>query len=241
VIDIQHLHKRYGAVAAVHDVSFVAADGAILGLLGENGAGKTTTLGMMCGLIRPDAGSVQVDGAPAEAARERRRLGALLDHTGLYPRLTARENIAYFGDLQGLPRSDVDRRVEEMLESFGLDRVADRPPAPFSRGERVKVAIARAIVHGPQNVLLDEPTNGLDVSTARALRDLLRRMRDQGRAVVFSSHVLGEVREICDEVVILSRGRVVGRGTVPAICEEAGADTFEDAFLALTGRTEAIA
>jgi sodium transport system ATP-binding protein len=241
VIDIRHLHKRYGEVAAVSDVSFVAADGTILGLLGENGAGKTTTLGMMCGLIRPDSGSVEVDGVPAEGARERRRLGALLDHTGLYPRLTARENIAYFGELQGLPRSDIDRRVEEMLQSFGLDRVADRPAATFSRGERVKVAIARAIVHGPQNVLLDEPTNGLDVSTARALRDLLRRMRDEGRAVVFSSHVLAEVRELCDEVVVLSRGRVVGQGTVPAICEEAGAETFEDAFLTLSGRTEVIA
>jgi sodium transport system ATP-binding protein len=241
VIDIRHLHKRYGAVAAVSDVSFVAADGTITGLLGENGAGKTTTLGMMCGLVRPDSGSVIVDGDIADGARARRHLGALLDHTGLYPRLTARENIAYFGDLQGLPRSDVERRVDELLKTFDLDRLAGRPARTFSRGERVKVAIARAIVHAPRNVLLDEPTNGLDVSTIRALRVVLRRMRDDGRAIVFSSHVLAEVRELCDQVIILSRGRVVGQGSVPAICAEAGVETFEDAFLALTDRTEVTA
>jgi sodium transport system ATP-binding protein len=241
MIDIRHLHKRFGEVAAVSDVSFVGADGTITGLLGENGAGKTTTLGMMCGLIRPDSGSVCIDGDEADGARHRRRLGALLDHTGLYPRLTGRENIVYFGELQGLPRSDTERRVDEMLRTLGLDRVADRPAGTFSRGERVKVAIARAIVHGPQNVLLDEPTNGLDVPAIRALRGLLRRMRDEGRAVVFSSHVLAEVDELCDQVVILSHGRVAGRGSVPDICRQAGARTFEDAFLTLTGRTEVTA
>ena len=241
MIEIRHLHKQYGAVAAASDVSFIAADGTITGLLGENGAGKTTTLGMMCGLIRPDAGSVRVDGDIAGDARARRRLAALLDHTGLYPRLTARENIVYFGNLQGLARSDVGRRVDELLEAFDLDRLADRPARTFSRGERVKVAIARAIVHNPQNVLLDEPTNGLDVPTVRALRSLLRRMRDDGRAVVFSSHLLAEVRELCDQVVILSRGRIAGQGSVAAICGEAGAETLEDAFLALTGRTEVTA
>jgi sodium transport system ATP-binding protein len=238
VIEIRQLDKRYGAVTAVDGVSFVAADGAITGLLGENGAGKTTTLGMVCGLLAPDSGSVLVDGAAAGSGVCRSRIGALLDHAGLYPRLTARENIFYHAELQGLRRPAVKARVGDILETLRLDRLADRPAGGLSHGERVRVAIARAIVHGPRNVILDEPTNGLDVPTVRALRDLLRRMRNEGRSILFSSHVLAEVRALCDQVVVLSRGRVVGRGTVEEIC---GDRTLEDAFLTMTERTEALA
>jgi sodium transport system ATP-binding protein len=241
VIEIRQLHKRYGAIAAVNDVSFVAADGAITGLLGENGAGKTTTLGLVCGLLTPDSGSVAVDGSMGIASDDRRRIGALLDHTGLYPRLTARENIVYFGELQGLRHPAVEQHVDEVLDALGLDRIADRPARTFSQGERVRVAIARAIVHRPRNVLLDEPTNGLDVPTVRALRALLRRMRADGRCVIFSSHVLAEVRELCDQVVILSKGRVAAQGSVETICRAAGVSTLEEAFLTLTGRTEVFA
>ena len=223
---------------AVTDVSFVAADGTITGLLGENGAGKTTTLGMMCGVLAPDSGSVVVDGSIAGGCEDRRRIGALLDHTGLYPRLTARENILYFGELQGLRHPAVEQRVEEVLAALDLNRIADRQARTFSQGERVRVAIARAIVHGPRNVVLDEPTNGLDVPTVRALRALLRRMRAEGRCVVFSSHVLAEVRELCDHIVILSKGRVAAQGSIDAICRAAGTSTLEDAFLTMTGRTE---
>jgi len=238
VFDIRQLHKRYGAIAAVTDVSFVAADGTITGLLGENGAGKTTTLGMMCGVLAPDSGSVVVDGSIAGGCEDRRRIGALLDHTGLYPRLTARENIVYFGELQGLRHPAVEQRVEEVLAALDLNRIADRQARTFSQGERVRVAIARAIVHGPRNVVLDEPTNGLDVPTVRALRALLRRMRAERRCVVFSSHVLAEVRELCDHIVILSKGRVAAQGNIDAICRTAGTSTLEDAFLTMTGRTE---
>jgi sodium transport system ATP-binding protein len=238
VFDIRQLRKRYGAIAAVTDVSFVAADGTITGLLGENGAGKTTTLGMMCGVLAPDSGSVVVDGSIAGGCKDRRRIGALLDHTGLYPRLTARENIVYFGELQGLRHPAVEQRVEEVLAALDLNRIADRQARTFSQGERVRVAIARAIVHGPRNVVLDEPTNGLDVPTVRALRALLRRMRAESRCVVFSSHVLAEVRELCDHIVILSKGRVAAQGNIDAICRAAGTSTLEDAFLTMTGRTE---
>ena len=238
LIEIRQLHKRYGAVTAVDGVSLMAADGVITGLLGENGAGKTTTLGVACGLLAPDSGTVLVDGAVAAGSSCRSRIGALLDHTGLYPRLTARENVLYHAELQGLRTPAVEARVAETLESLRLDRIADRPAGGFSQGERVRVAIARAIVHAPRNVILDEPTNGLDVSTVRALRDLLRRMRSEGRCVVFSSHVLAEVRALCDHVVVLSRGRVVGQGTVDEIC---GSRSLEDAFLTMTERTEVLA
>ena len=238
LIEIRHLHKRYGAVMAVNGVSFVAADGVITGLLGENGAGKTTTLGMVCGLLTPDSGMVFVDGAVAAGSTGRSRIGALLDHTGLYPRLSARENVLYHAELHGLRTPAVETRVAEILETLRLDRIADRPAGSFSQGERVRVAIARAIVHAPRNVILDEPTNGLDVPTVRALRDLLRRMRGEGRCVVFSSHVLAEVRELCDHVVVLSRGRVVGQGTVDEI---RGNRSLEDAFLTMTERTEVLA
>jgi sodium transport system ATP-binding protein len=238
VIEIRQLHKRYGAVAAVNGVSFVAANGAITGLLGENGAGKTTTLGMVCGLLTPDSGSVLVDGVVSGSTACRSRIGALLDHTGLYPRLTARENVLYHAELQGLRTPAMDTRVAEILEALRLDRIADRPAGGFSHGERVRVAIARAIVHGPQNVILDEPTSGLDVPTVRALRDLLRHMRGEGRCVVFSSHVLAEVRALCDHVVVLSRGQVAGQGSVDDICGNA---SLEDAFLAMTDRTEVLA
>jgi sodium transport system ATP-binding protein len=220
-------------VAAVDGVSFAAADGHITGLLGGNGAGKTTTLAMIGGVLKPDAGSIQIDGTDVRASLDgRRRLGALLDHTGLYARLTARENIRYFGALHGL--QDLDERVSRTLTLLGLDALADRRAGGFSQGERMKVALARAVVHGPRNLLLDEPTNGLDVSSVRALRGWLKEMRDRGICIVFSSHVLEEVRALCDRIVILSKGRVTAHGTPDAICRDTGCDSLEDAFVRLT-------
>jgi sodium transport system ATP-binding protein len=219
-------------VAAVNGVSFTAADGQITGLLGENGAGKTTTLAMIGGVLKPDAGSIHIDGTDGRTSLDgRRRLGALLDHTGLYARLTARENIRYFGALHGL--HDLDERVSRTLTLLGLDALADRRAAGFSQGERMKVALARAVVHGPRNLLLDEPTNGLDISSVRALRGWLKDMRDRGLCIVFSSHVLEEVRALCDRIVILSKGRVAAHGTPDAICRDTGCDSLEDAFVQL--------
>jgi len=234
-VEVQELRKRFGAVTAVDGLSFAAADGQITGLLGENGAGKTTTLAMIGGVLKPDTGSIRIDGTDEQGSlNQRRRLGALLDHTGLYTRLTARENIRYFGALHGL--RDLDERVSRTLTLLGMDALADRRTGGFSQGERMKVALARAVVHGPSNLMLDEPTNGLDISSVRALREWLKDMRDRGICILFSSHVLEEVRALCDRIVVLSKGRVVAHGTADAICRDTGCESLEDAFVRLTAR-----
>ena len=237
MIQVERLRKSFGPVQAVRDISFTAPDGAITGLLGENGAGKTTTFGLICGLIRADEGAIRVGPGDSTPLERRRRLGALLDHKGLYERLTARENIAYFGRLQGIPRGALSARVQDVLVQLGLERVADRRTEGFSQGERMKVALGRALVHGPAHLLLDEPTNGLDIPGVHASR---RPSTDAGRGacLIFSSHVLSEVRALCDNVVIISRGRVVANGAAAEICRQAHTATLEDAFLTLTGHEE---
>jgi sodium transport system ATP-binding protein len=236
MIEVRNLRKAFGPVRAVSDVSFRASNGRITGILGENGAGKTTTLALICGLLRPDEGWVRVGPDDSSPIERRRRLGALLDHKGLYDRLTARENIAYFGRLQGVLPCLLERRVEDVLARLDLARVADRRVAGFSQGERMKVALGRAIVHSPAHVLLDEPTNGLDIPSVHGLREALRRMRDSGTCILFSTHVLDEVRALCDSVVIISRGRVVAQGDPADVCRLAGYATLEEAYLALTDR-----
>jgi sodium transport system ATP-binding protein len=241
------LEKRFGHHHAVSDVSFEAPDGAITGLLGCNGAGKTTTLAMIAGALTPDAGSVSVDGpawvAASAAARDERtdrraRLGALLDQRGLYPRLTVRENIEYFARLQGMPPGGLRDASDETLAVLGLEGQARRRAAGLSEGERMKVALGRVLVHRPRNLLLDEPTNGLDVTAVRGLRDALRRMRDRGACVLFSSHVLDEVRQLCDRVVVIAAGRLVAEGTPEEIRLRARAASLEDAFVALSSGEE---
>ena len=237
MIRVEHLSKRFGALTAVDDVSFVAADGAVTGLLGPNGAGKTTTLRMLYALLRPDAGTIRVDDvdAVAEPQRAQARLGVLPDVSGLYPRLTAREHIEYYGRLHGLPPPQLRDGVEQLLTTLDMRAIADRPTQGFSHGERTKVALARALVHGPQNVLLDEPTNGLDVMSTRAVRDLIRRLRADGRSVLFSSHVMQEVSALCDSIIVIARGTIVARGTPDALRQQTGHASLEDAFVALAG------
>ncbi|MCI0627391.1 MAG: ATP-binding cassette domain-containing protein [Acidobacteria bacterium] len=236
MIEVEELEKRFGGVPAVKGLSFKASDGAITGLLGSNGAGKTTTLRMICGVLEPSGGRIRIDHAPVLRGTmdAQRRLGALLDHTGLYPRLTARENLMYFGELRGLPPSVLKQRVEGTLEALGLGTIADRRTGGFSQGEHMKTALARAILHSPQNLLLDEPTNGLDVPTVRAFRTLLREMRDSGMCIIFSSHVLEEVTALCDKVVIIARGTLVACGTPKDLCRQVGSQSLEDAYLKLT-------
>lgn len=235
MIQAQNLSKSFDRRPVVQSLSFTAPDGAITGLLGANGAGKTTTLRMICGMLRPESGSVTVDDdATGDPLIRQRRLGALLDHIGIYPRLTARENLAYFGMLRGMPAAQIAGRVKEVLAALGLEDLADRRTAGFSQGERMKIALGRAILHAPRNLLLDEPTNGLDVPTVRALRDLLRRWRDAGACVVFSSHVLEEVRALCDQVVVIHRGRVVAQGSPAGLCRQTESASLEDAFVKLT-------
>ena len=229
MIQVQNLTKRFGIQAVVNDLSFTAADGSITGLLGANGAGKTTTLRMICGVLQPDGGTVTVD---------RRRLGALLDQTGIYSRLTVRENLAYFGELRGMLPAELAERVSQVIATLGLGAIADRRTAGFSQGERMKTALGRILLHGPRNLILDEPTNGLDVPTVRSLRDLLRRLRDDGVCIVFSSHVLDEVRALCDRVVVIDRGRLVAEGSGEALCRDTGSATLEDAFVKLTRSEE---
>jgi sodium transport system ATP-binding protein len=225
MIQVQEFAKSFHGRPVVRSLSFSAPDGAITGLLGANGAGKTTTLRMICGVLEPDSGSVRVDGGP---------VGALLDHMGIYGRLTVRENLAYFGKLHGMAPGTLAERIDQVLSMLGLEAIADRRTAGFSQGERMKTALGRAILHSPQNLLLDEPTNGLDVLTVRSLRGLLRRLRDAGVCVLFSSHVLEEVRALCDQVVILDGGRVVAEGPPARLCLETESASLEDAFVKLT-------
>lgn len=231
MIEVQNLHKYYGRVEAVKSLSFRAPKGAITGLLGPNGAGKTSTLRMISGVLKPDFGTIHVD-EPG--------IGALLDHTGLYARLTARENLTYFGQLRGISGSHLHDRVAGLLKVLGLEPVADRRTAGFSQGERMKTALGRVLVHAPKNLLLDEPTNGLDIPTVRSLRSLLRQLRDDGACIVFSSHVLDEVRLICDNIVIMSGGRVVAEGSADELCSQTACDSLEDAFVKLTDGQEAL-
>jgi sodium transport system ATP-binding protein len=242
VIEALGLRKRFGAVTAVNDVSFVARDGAITGLVGPNGAGKSTTLRMLYTVLRPDAGSARIDGIDVteDAIGARGRLGVLPHAAGLYPNLTGRENIRYFGALHGLDPAALEARVDELVRLLDLATVADRRAKGFSQGERVKVALARALVHAPRNLILDEPTNGLDVMSIRTLRELLRRLRDAGTCILFSSHVMQEVSALCDTAIIIGHGRVLAQGTLDVVRSQAGAENLEDAFVALLARASEI-
>jgi sodium transport system ATP-binding protein len=237
VIEAAGLVKRFGAVEALRGVSFRAEDGRITGLLGPNGAGKSTTLRRFCATRRPDAGEARIDGETVEPnlIDVRRRLGVLPHSAGLYPLLTARENIAYFGRLAGLSSAATRERTDALISLLEIDDIADRRAKGFSQGQRVKTALARALVHAPRNLILDEPTNGLDVPAVRRLRALLVKLRDQGHCIVFCSHVMQEVALLCDEAVVIAHGSVVAQGTPEALRERTGAADFEEAFVRLTG------
>jgi len=237
VIEAKNLRKSFGSVAAVDNVGFTAQDGAVTGLLGPNGAGKTTSLRMIYGLMKPDKGTILVDShdVVSDPLAVPERLGVLPDQFGLYPRLTAREHIRYFGNLRGLSGQGLESQINSWIKILDLTAVADRRVAGFSHGERTKVALARALVHDPQNILLDEPTNGLDVMSTRAVRDVIRRLKAEGRCVLFSSHVMQEVSALCDHIVVLAAGRVAAEGSADQLLSRTGKSTLEDAFVSLTG------
>jgi len=225
-------------VHAVRDVSFSAPNGHITGLLGPNGAGKTTTLRMLAALITPDAGQLAVDGIDVVTRPQEvlARMGVLSDSRGLYPRLTARENIVYYGALQGMEREAADARAQDLARMFEMTALLDRRTEGFSQGERMKTALVRALVHDPANIILDEPTNGLDVLATRALRESLRWLRTPaggGKCIVFSTHIMQEVERLCDSVVVVADGRAVASGTVPELLERTGETDFEEAFVKL--------
>jgi sodium transport system ATP-binding protein len=245
MIEVDNLHKTFKGkppVHAVRGVSFSARDGEITGLLGPNGAGKTTTLRMLYTLMSPDQGNVRVDGLDAikDATQVRQRLGVLPDARGVYKRLTARENIRYFGELHGLDAATIAERTARMAETLGMQDFLDRRTEGFSQGQRTKTAIARALIHQPRNVILDEPTNGLDVMTTRGLREFLRQLRSEGRCVIFSSHIMQEVAALCDRIVVIANGEVRAAGTPDELRAQTGEDNLEDAFVQLIGSEEGL-
>ena len=235
MIEARGLTKSFNGVQAVRSVSFAAPDGAITALLGPNGAGKTTTLRMISTLVAPTEGCALVDGLDAQAdpLAVRARIGMLSDARGLYGRLTARENIEYYGRLRGLSQAQVKDAIARLAELLDMGALLERRTDGFSQGERMKVAIARALVHDPPNVMLDEPSNGLDVMTTRNLREVIRQLRDAGKCVLFSSHVMQEVSALCDTIVIVARGSVVASGRAPELLAASGCDNLEDAFVRL--------
>jgi len=237
LIEVTDLAKHFGTVQAVRHVSFRAPDGAITALLGPNGAGKTTTLRMIATLVAPTHGNARVDGidCSADPLAVRARIGVLSDARGLYARLTARENIRYYGALRRMPDAAIESSIERLSDLLDMGELLERRTDGFSQGEKMKVAIARTLVHDPPNVMLDEPTNGLDVMTTRKLREVIRRLRDAGKCVLFSSHVMQEVSALCDEIVIVARGSVVAQGTADELLATSGCATLEDAFVHLAG------
>ncbi|MEM6730545.1 MAG: ATP-binding cassette domain-containing protein [Myxococcota bacterium] len=237
MIDVEGIQKAFGATVAVRNATFTARDGQITGLLGPNGAGKSTTLRVLYTALKPDSGQARIGGVEVREDPDgvRARLGVLPHGAGLYQRLTARENIEYFAQLQNVPSAEVKRRVDALIEVLDLGNIAERRAKGFSQGERTRVALARALVHEPSHVLLDEPTNGLDVMATRRLRAYIRTLRDEGRCVVLSSHIMQEVASLCDEIVIIARGEVIVQATPDALRETTGHDDLEEAFVSLVG------
>ena len=234
MIIVNDIHKSFGKVKAVRGVSFDAPDGKITGLLGPNGAGKSTTLRVLYTVLRPDEGSASIDGidVATDGLAARQRIGALPHGAGLYPHLSARENVAYYAALCGLEKATIDDRVAEIISLLEIDDFADRHTKGFSQGQRTKVSLARALVHNPKNVILDEPTNGLDVMATRSLRDLILKLKDDGRCVLFSSHVMQEVAALCDDICIIAHGKVAIDDSVDGIRERTACEDLEDAFVA---------
>jgi sodium transport system ATP-binding protein len=240
MIRVDDIHKSFGEVKAVRGVSFDAPDGKITGLLGPNGAGKSTTLRVLYTVLAPDQGTATIDGHSVveEPLEARRRTGALPHGAGLYPHLSARENIAYYAALCGLPKAEINDRVAAIIDLLEIGDFADRRTKGFSQGQRTKVALARALVHDPQNVILDEPTNGLDVMATRSLRHLILKLKDSGRCVLFSSHVMQEVAALCDDIVVIAAGKVAIDASADGILEQTGCDDLEEAFVEAIQRVD---
>jgi sodium transport system ATP-binding protein len=229
MIHVDDLHKSFGEVKAVRGVSFDAQDGRITGLLGPNGAGKSTTLRVLYTVLKPDAGTATIDGVNVveDELAARSRIGTLPHGSGLYPHLTARENIAYYAKLYDMSPDIIDERVQKVIEQLNIEDFADRRTKGFSQGQRTKVSLARSLVHEPQNIILDEPSNGLDVMSTRALRELIRQLKAAGKCVLFSSHVMQEVAALCDEIVIIAEGQVALHDSADGIRNATGCTDLE--------------
>lgn len=242
MIQVNDLKKHFGKVAAVDGVSFSADNGKITGLLGPNGAGKSTTLRMLYTAFRPDSGSATIDDFDIvkHSVSVRASIGVLTHGAGVYERLSARENIAYFGELHGLHGKALQTRIDELADLLEMQEFINRRAKGFSQGQKTKVALARALVHSPRNVLLDEPTNGLDVMATRGLRQVIQRLKQEGHCVLFSSHVMQEVAALCDEIVIIAGGKVAASGSPDQIREATNELNLEDAFVKAIGSAEGL-
>jgi sodium transport system ATP-binding protein len=242
MIKVSNLVKSFGDIKAVRGISFEVRDGEITGLLGPNGAGKTTTLRMLYSLLPPDEGEICIDGLDPtrDAMAIKRTLGVVPDSRGLYVRMSARENIEYYGRLHGMPSGDIAARIAELVNTLDMSDFIDRRTEGFSQGQRVKVAIARAMVHNPQTVLLDEPSNGLDVMSTRALRRYILDLKERGHSIVLSTHIMQEVAALCDRIVIIAGGRIAADGSAEELLQQSGCSTLEDAFVSLIGSEEGL-
>lgn len=242
MIKVTNLHKSFGKVKAVRGISFEVRDGEITGLLGPNGAGKTTTLRMLYSLLPPDEGEIRIDGLDPtrDAMAIKNTLGVVPDSRGLYTRMSARENIAYYGKLHGMTSKDIGSRIEELVKTLDMADFIERRTEGFSQGQRVKVAIARAMVHRPQTVLLDEPSNGLDVMSTRALRRYILGLKEAGHSVILSTHIMQEVAALCDRIIIIANGQIAADGSAQELLEKSGCESLEDAFVRLIGSEEGL-
>jgi len=240
MIEVRGLNKSFRSVRALDNAAFEAPDGCITGIIGPNGAGKTTALRILYTVLRPDSGTATVDGfdTVTQRADVQSRIGVVPDGRGLYPRLTAREHIRYFGRLHGLVGSALEERIDELAGILRMSEFIERRAKGFSKGQVRKVALARALVHDPQNILLDEPTNGLDVASSRAVHGLIQTLRDRGRCIVFCSHIMQEVAAISDRIIVISEGRIMAQGTQPELQDLTGEPDIESVFLSLTGELE---
>jgi len=243
MIEVKNLSKSFGKVVAVDDLTIKANDGSITGLLGPNGAGKTTPLRTLYGLQKPDQGQALIDGIDVtkDLVNAATNMGIFPDSIGLYDRLTTREHLEFYGEMHGLSGDALTAAIKKTQNYFDIEDLLDRKTKGFSHGQQMKVALSRALIHGPRNLILDEPTNGLDVMSIRMLRELLRKLRDEGKCVLFSSHVMQEVTALCDHIYIVAAGKVIAEGTPEQLCELAGKETLEDAFVTLIGSEEGIA
>jgi sodium transport system ATP-binding protein len=242
MIQVDQVYKKFGAVAALDGVSFTARDGQITALLGPNGAGKTSLLRVLVGLLHRDSGSVTIDGVdPAvDPLSVRRNIGLLTDQFGLYDRLSTREYLEYFGELNGMTRAAISARIDEVVPLLGIEDILERRAKGFSQGQRIKVALARTLLHRPRHLLLDEPSRGLDVMSTRALRRALEALRADGCCVIMATHVMQEVSHLCDDVIVIAKGRTVAQGSPTELCQQTGIASLEDAFVSLVGTDEGI-
>lgn len=241
MIEVKSLSKAFGDIKAVNNITFTADNGVVTGLLGPNGAGKSTTLRILYGLLVQDTGTALVDNIDIKSDRLRaqQRIGVLPDSHGLYVRLTAREHIHYFGRMHNVDENKLESRTDELIRILNMQAIADRQVEGFSQGERMKVCLARSLIHDPPNVLLDEPTNGLDVMTTRTVREIISELKSRNIAVLFSSHLMHEVSRLCDHIIIVSEGSIVASGTTDEIRAAAGEDNLEEAFVKLVERVVA--